>query len=112
VVWRTLNGPRKLHALQAGILTGTKEEPVVDQPRGPSLHDQIAAYVEAAIARVRFELTDVDPLVRRSVYRTYSASYLFDGVSIRLLDANARTMHARGGSSHESSWSLADDIPL
>jgi hypothetical protein len=46
------------------------------------------------------------------VYRTYSASYLFNGVSIRRLDANARTMHAGGGSSHESPWSLADDIPL
>jgi hypothetical protein len=46
------------------------------------------------------------------VYRTYSASYLFDGASIRRLDANAHTMHAGGGSSHESPWSLADDIPL
>jgi hypothetical protein len=46
------------------------------------------------------------------VYRTYSASYLFDGVSIRRLDSNARTMHARGGSSNESPWNLTDDIPL
>jgi hypothetical protein len=47
------------------------------------------------------------------VYRTYSASYLFDGVTIRRLDANARTMHAAGaGSSHETPWILPNDIPL
>src|SRR5215470_17256277 len=46
------------------------------------------------------------------VFRTYSASYLFDGTSIRRLDANARTMHAGGGSSHETVWNLPSDIPL
>jgi hypothetical protein len=46
------------------------------------------------------------------VFRTYSASFLFDGASIRRLDANVRTMHAGGGSSHEASWNLPSDIPL
>jgi hypothetical protein len=46
------------------------------------------------------------------VFRTYSASYLFGGNSIRRLDANARTMHAGGGSSNETSWNLPSDIPL
>jgi len=43
------------------------------------------------------------------VFRTYSASYLFDGTSIRRLDANARTMHAGGGSSHQTPWNLPSD---
>lgn len=44
--------------------------------------------------------------------RTYSASYLFDGTSVRRLDANARTMHAGGGISNQSSWNLSSDISL
>ena len=40
----------------------------------PSLHDQIAAHVEAAIARVRPELTDVDPLVRRSEHADFQSN--------------------------------------
>ncbi|GAA1563690.1 hypothetical protein GCM10009827_101620 [Dactylosporangium maewongense] len=46
------------------------------------------------------------------VDRTYSATYLFDGTSIRRLDATGRTMCAGGDTSHESPWSLPDDIPL
>jgi hypothetical protein len=45
------------------------------------------------------------------VFRTYSASFLFDGTSIRRLDANARTMHAGGaGNSRETPWNLPSDI--
>ena len=40
----------------------------------PSLHDQIAAHVKAAIARVRPELTDVDPLVRRSEHADFQSN--------------------------------------
>jgi hypothetical protein len=40
----------------------------------PSLHDQIAAHVEAAIARVRPELTDVDPLVRRAGHADFQSN--------------------------------------
>jgi hypothetical protein len=46
------------------------------------------------------------------VLRSYSASYLFDGVQIRLLDANARTLHAGGGTSNATTWSLPPDIPV
>lgn len=46
------------------------------------------------------------------VFRTYSASYLFDGASIRRLDANARTMHVGGASSHQTPWDLPANIPL
>jgi len=53
------------------------------------------------------------PAAGEPVYRTYSASYLFDGTTIRRLDANARTMLAAGaGSSHETPWTLPNDIPL
>ncbi|SFJ52788.1 hypothetical protein SAMN05216275_109279 [Streptosporangium canum] len=44
--------------------------------------------------------------------RSYSASYLFDGTSIRLLDANVRTLHVGGDRSNETTWNLPSDIPL
>jgi hypothetical protein len=46
------------------------------------------------------------------IARTYSASYLFDGSHIRLLDANARTLHAGQGGSDTAAWSLPTDIPI
>jgi hypothetical protein len=46
------------------------------------------------------------------VLRSYSASYLFDGAQIRLLDAHARTLHARGGTSNATAWRLPPDIPV
>ncbi|MBQ1051837.1 hypothetical protein KBX50_25665 [Micromonospora sp. C51] len=44
------------------------------------------------------------------VFRSYSATYIFDGTSIRRLDASARTLHAGGRSSHETAWSLPSEI--
>ncbi|WP_322750801.1 MULTISPECIES: hypothetical protein [unclassified Frankia] len=44
------------------------------------------------------------------VFRSYSASYLFDGVQIRLLDANARTLHAGGSTSAATAWNLPPEI--
>ena len=49
------------------------------------------------------------PIDGEPVFRTYSASFIFDGTSSRLLDAGARTMHAAGGSSHEAPWPLPGD---
>jgi hypothetical protein len=52
------------------------------------------------------------PIDGEPVFRTYSASFLFDGASNRRLDANARTMHAGGGSSHETPWNLPGHAPF
>jgi hypothetical protein len=52
------------------------------------------------------------PVPGEPVFRTYSASYLYDGTHMRLLDASARTMHAGGGLSNEIPWNLPGDIPL
>lgn len=46
------------------------------------------------------------------IFRTYSASYLHDGVSVRLLDASARTLYAAGGQSDASNWSLPREIAI
>jgi hypothetical protein len=46
------------------------------------------------------------------VSRSYSAAYLFDGAEIRLLDANAHTMHAGGDTSNAAAWILPPHIPI
>lgn len=46
------------------------------------------------------------PKDRTPLIRSYSASYLFDGSRIQLADANARTLHARGGVSNLAAWEL------
>lgn len=46
------------------------------------------------------------------ISRSYSASYLFDGLQIRLLDANVRTLHAGGGTSNVTDWNLPPAIPI
>ncbi|WP_163511179.1 NACHT domain-containing protein [Fodinicola acaciae] len=48
----------------------------------------------------------------RPVFRTLSASYLFDGTTIRLLDANSRTLHAGGGESNPTSWALPTEVSI
>ncbi|AIG74334.1 Hypothetical protein AJAP_07085 [Amycolatopsis japonica] len=46
------------------------------------------------------------------VSRSYSATYLFDGAEMRLLDANAHTMRAGGDASHATTWSLPSNVPI
>ncbi|GAA2531623.1 hypothetical protein [Pilimelia columellifera] len=46
------------------------------------------------------------------VSRIYSASYAFDGINIRRLDANARTLLAGGGETNPARWSLPSTIPI
>ena len=52
------------------------------------------------------------PADGQPILRSYSASYLYDGAQIRLLDANARTLHARGGTSNPTAWSLPSEISV
>lgn len=44
--------------------------------------------------------------------RSYSASYLFDGTELRLLDARAHTVHVRGGKSNAATWSVPVTIAV
>ena len=50
---------------------------------------------------------DGTPLIR-----SYSASDLFDGSHIQLMDANARTLHARGWVSSLAAWQLTSGISV
>ncbi|GIF99000.1 NACHT domain-containing protein [Catellatospora citrea] len=92
-------GPDSVHVASEALGTALRQQ-------GRQLLWTILASKETGSADHR------QPERGQPVFRTYSASYLFDGTSIHLLDAVARTLHAGGKVSRKKRWSISIEIPL
>jgi hypothetical protein len=80
---------------------------------GAALAANRQCFIWTILAAKETTITDHNrPANGQPVFRSFSASYLHDGTHILLIDANARTLLAGGGSSNEGPWSLPSDISL